>query len=636
MRMKLNEDAPAKGRHLPLIFMLLIVIVFVGWRGLGGDHLTNAIEDVLLDVRFTLRGEIEPPNDFVILAIDSNATDQLGWSPPPRGAIAKAADIVMSAGPKVLAIDLLFLDKGLEDDLLRASLNATGPIILGTAVMHGETATKENSPALRTALERSAFPLVIEQAKIQDYSPRLLAPRDEFLGETRLAHVSLSEGADRVARHVPLATPIGGLYLPAMGLEVARHFVGLEQGQVVLRPGQQIRLGTELIETDRRGRVIINHYGAADSLERYGLMDVLNGHVPASVFTGRAVFLGVTDESFGDVFATPFSTAVPGVEVLATLAANIARNEIPLTTGLAGTIDLVAPFLLAFIIGAVGVYLSTAFVVLVCSAAWLIGLALIQAPFAMGNYVVDATSLLFALTVSTSLTAVLVIKREQFMRQVIGRERSNLVRYVSPMLASELAKNATPRFDQRNQMAAVLFADVKGYTSLAERLGPADASALVKNIHKFFEQCAEMHDGVIISFEGDGAMICFGLPDPVDDDASRALLCGNDLVQGIGSVSVPKDKNASLTLRVGGHFGPVTAAVVGGARQAHVTLSGDTVNVASRLQGVAKSEAVSFAVSRALLDAGSVQTGTGPASRAVKLKVTNLRGREGEIETWSI
>lgn len=634
--MKLDEDVPVKGRHIPLIFMLLIVIVFVGWRGLGGDRFTNAIEDVLLDLRFTLRGEIEPPHDFVILAIDSTATDQLGWSPPPRGAIAKAIDIVMSADPKVLAIDLLFLDKGFEDELLSTSLNAAEPIILGAAIMPSETATRVSSPALAAALERSAFSVVIEQSKIQDYSPRLLAPRDEFLDQTRLAHVSLSEGADSVARHVPLATIISGLYLPAMGLEVARQFVGLGQGQLVLRPGKQIRLGTKFIETDQRGRVIINHYGVADSLKRYSLMDVLNGRVSPSMFTGRAVFLGVTDESFNDVFATPFSTAVPGVEILATLAANIARDEVPDTTGLASSIDLVAPALLALIIGAAGVYLSTAFVVLVSTAAWAIGLALIQAPFAMGNFVVDATSLLFALAVSTALITVLVIQREQFMRQAIGHERSNLVRYVSPMLASELAKNATPRFDQRNQMAAVLFADVKGYTSLAERLGPADASALVKNIHKFFEQCAEMHDGVIISFEGDGAMICFGLPDPVDDDASRALLCGNALVEGIGSVSVPKHPDVSLTLRVGGHFGPVTAALVGGTRQAHVTLSGDTVNVASRLQGVAKSEVASFVVSRALLDAGSPQTETGPSSRAVRLEVKHLRGRQGEIETWSI
>ena len=634
--MKLNEDIPVKGRHLPLLFMLLVVLVFVGWRGLGGDSFTNAIEDVLIDLRFTLRGEIEPPHDFVILAIDSTATDLLGWSPPPRGSIAKAVDIVMSADPKVLAIDLLFLDKGFEDELLRASLNTAGPIILATSVMPGETATRVRSPALTAALERSAFSVVIEQSKIQDYSPRVLAPRDEFLDKARLAHVSLSKGADRVARHVPLATAIGGLYLPAMGLEVARQFVDQGQGQVVLRPGKQIRLGTKFIETDRRGRVMINHYGVANSLERYGLMDVLNGRIPPSVFTGRAVFLGVTDESFGDVFATPFSTAIPGVEVLATLAANIALDEVPVSTGLAGTIDLVAPVLLAFIIGAAGCYLSTALVVLVCTAAWAIGLALIQVPFAIGNLVVDATSLLFALGVSTALTTVLVIQREQWMRQAIGHERSNLVRYVSPMLASELAKNTTPRFDQRDQMAAVLFADVKGYTSLAESLVPADASALVKNIHKFFEQCAEMHDGVIISFEGDGAMICFGLPDPARDDASRALQCGNALVQGIGSVSVPRHPNVSLTLRVGGHFGPVTAALVGGTRQAHVTLSGDTVNVASRLQGIAKSHAASFVVSRALLDAGSPQTGTEPISQAVRLEVRNLRGRQGEIETWSI
>jgi adenylate cyclase len=631
-----SGDVRVKRRHLLLIVVLLIVVVFAGWRALGGDSFTNSIEDQLLDLRFMVRGEIAAPQDFVILAIDSTATDQLGWSPPPRGAIAKAIDIVMSAGPKVLAIDLLFLDKGQEDEPLRMSLEAAGDIVLGTAVMSGVSATSVKSPALDTALERSAFSIVIQQAITQDYAPRLLAPRDDFLNNTRLAHVSLSEGADRVARRVPLAAPVGGLYLPALGLESARQFADLEQDQVVLEPGRQIRFGTEHIKTDQSGRVIINHYGVAGSLKQYGLMDVLNARIPPSVFAGRAVFLGVTDESFLDVFATPFGAKVPGVEVMATLAANVAYDEVLLTKGVASAINLLAPAVLALLIGVAGSFLSAPAVVLVGAAVWAIGLGLIQLPFTHGNLVVDAVSLLFALSVSTALAILLVIRRERRMRRAIGYEHSNLVRYVSPMLATELAKNTTPRFDQRDQMAAVLFADVKGYTSLAESLVSADASALVKNIHQFFEQCAEKHDGVIISFEGDGAMICFGLPDPADDDASRALLCGQALVEGIGSVRVPKQPNVNLTLRIGGHFGPVTAAVVGGARQAHVTLSGDTVNVASRFQGVAKSNAARFVVSRSLLEAALRQTGTGPASRAVRLEVSALRGRKEEIETWSL
>ena len=361
-------------------------------------------------------------------------------------------------------------------------------------------------------------------------------------------------------------------------------------------------------------------------------MDVLNGRIPPSTFAGRAVFLGVTDESFRDVFATPFSTSVTGVEIMATVAANIAADEVPVTTGLAAALDLVAPALLALIIGVAGYFFSTSLFAAVCTAVWAIGLGLIQLPFVLGNLVVDALSLLFSLTVSTALATLVVIQRERWMRRAIGHERSNLVRYVSPLLASELAKNTIPSFDQRNQTAAVLFADVKGYTSLAEDLVPADASALVKNIHKFFERCSEMHDGVIISFEGDGAMICFGLPDPAAEDAFRALLCGEALVQGIGSVSIPKHPNVNLTLRVGGHYGSVTAAVVGGTRQAHVTLSGDTVNIASRLQGVAKTNSASFVVSGAFLEASAA----GPTSSAVRLTVTTLRGRKGEIETWSI
>lgn len=630
------KDPLANLSRLSVLLLLLVVMAFTGWRFQGGDRLSDAIEDYLLDLRFQLRGELEPPQDFVLLAIDPATTDQLGWSPPPRRAIAEAIEIVMASGPRVLAIDLLFLDPGADDDRLAEALGHGRPVVLAIAALLDEPATNAMSPALAAALDRSAFSVVVGEPAISAAPVRLLAPRDAFLENSRLALATLSEGRDRVARHAPLAAPVGGLFLPALGLEAARQYAGVGAEKIVLFPGSEVRFGDSTLETDRNARVIINHYGGAGQFRSYGLIDVLEGRVSSSVFEDSAVFLGVTDESFLDVFATPFATEVPGVEIMATVAANIAYDDVPRTAGPARAISLIAPVSIALVIAASGSVLPTAVATVTCALIWVIGIALIQLPFSMGNMVVDATSVLFSLLTATALAIVLLVRREQWQRRAIGHERSNLVRYVSPLLADELSRNATPGFDQRAQMAAVLFADVKGYTSLAENLSTTDTAGLVKNIHRFFERCAEAHQGVVISFEGDGAMICFGLPEPKEDDASRALQCGRALVQGIGSVDVPKHPEQRLTIRVGGHFGPVTAALVGGTRHAHVTLSGDTVNVASRLQGVAKTGGANFVVSRSLLDAGSHGAGPPASEPPVRMTVSELRGRKGEIETWSI
>ena len=80
---------------------------------------------------------------------------------------------------------------------------------------------------------------------------------------------------------------------------------------------------------------------------------------------------------------------------------------------------------------------------------------------------------------------------------------------------------------------------------------------------------------------------------------------------------------------MGAHYGPVVASVVGGATQAHVTLSGDVVNAASRFQEVARHEGVRVVVSTALLDAAGTRAGFQP------LGPVALRGRDGTLDLWT-
>jgi adenylate cyclase len=91
----------------------------------------------------------------------------------------------------------------------------------------------------------------------------------------------------------------------------------------------------------------------------------------------------------------------------------------------------------------------------------------------------------------------------------------------------------------------------------------------------------------------------------------------------------------TLSLRVSVHFGPVTAAVVGGERQAQLTLTGDTVNVASRLQEIAKQHEAGFVVSGAALEAAR-QGGSEAAGAFVPLADQPIRGRAGRIEVWAL
>lgn len=605
--------------------------LFALWRALGSDPVTDYAENKLIDLRFWVRGAEAAPGDVVLVAVDEAAVDALGWSPPPRAEIAEAIEAIAAAGAKVIALDMLFIEPLADDPVLAAALKQVENAVLAVAAVYDGQGQEVDQPIV-DALATSTVPVVLGPAPAPGIGPpRLYTPNAGLAPFARLGHVNLSRGADRVARHAPLAVWIGEVgFLPAIAVVAAQAHLGADRGTLRLMPGREIAIGDRSVPIDARGRVPIAHYGPEATIPTVPLLDVLEGRVPATFFAGRAVIIGVTDKSFSDVFATPFGSDVPGAEVISTLTQNLISGDLLSEQGAALLFGLIAApaVALALVLSA-----FAPFPWLWVGGTWLVSLIGLQVAF-KATLLVDALSVAVALLLGSLAAQRIRAQRHRAKRARLELERGNLSRFVSPVLAEELASEGGRSLDKRKQDAAVLFADVQGYTSIAERMTPAEAGAFIRALHRVFEVCVEAHSGVIISFEGDGVMVAFGLPEPRPTDASRALDCGQSMIEAVADMVPPSGSGGPLRLRVGVNYGPVVAAVVGGDRQAHVTLSGDTVNVASRLQDVAKAQGASFVASRAVLDAVEANLGSVPATWSFLL-MTPIRGRTGEIEVWA-
>jgi adenylate cyclase len=136
---------------------------------------------------------------------------------------------------------------------------------------------------------------------------------------------------------------------------------------------------------------------------------------------------------------------------------------------------------------------------------------------------------------------------------------------------------------------------------------------------------------------GDGAMILFGLPKPRPDDASRAFqsiwrLHASALAWLAG---LPPATRNRLDVRIGGHFGPVVVSRLGPAHHQHITATGDTVNVASRLLEVGKQQRCSVVVSEDLFFAAGQPASSPDATAPLSLEVA-IRGRTQSlrVRTW--
>jgi adenylate cyclase len=221
------------------------------------------------------------------------------------------------------------------------------------------------------------------------------------------------------------------------------------------------------------------------------------------------------------------------------------------------------------------------------------------------------------------------------------RERANLARYVAPNMVDALARIDRPMGEVRTHEAAVLFADIKGFTAMAEASSPTEAMRLLREFHGRMAACVFAHGGTLDKFIGDGLMATFGTPEPQTDAADRAIACGLAMLAAIEDWTVTRSAAGELPVGVGIgiHFGPVTMGDIGGGgddgengmtQRFEFAVIGDTVNVASRLERLTRELDVPLLVSDALVRVLDRRPAT-----LHPLGAHQLDGRSRSIEVWT-
>src|SRR5437667_1908960 len=155
----------------------------------------------------------------------------------------------------------------------------------------------------------------------------------------------------------------------------------------------------------------------------------------------------------------------------------------------------------------------------------------------------------------------------------------------------------------------VLFADIAGSTSIAERLDPEDWTTLVGKAFQRMNRTIERYGGTIARLMGDGVLAFFGAPTAHEDDPERAVRCGLDLVRAIDELDASDHSSEAdkLRVRAGINTGPVVVGVVGTETASEYTAMGDTVNVAARMQTAARPGCVLITASTHRIVSGLVE-----------------------------
>jgi adenylate cyclase len=225
-------------------------------------------------------------------------------------------------------------------------------------------------------------------------------------------------------------------------------------------------------------------------------------------------------------------------------------------------------------------------------------------------------------------------------RAAAERARTNLSRYFSPNIVDMLADRDEPLGAVRRQTVAVLFVDIVGFTRMAERLGPEAVVTMLRQFHERMTAQIFACGGTVEKYIGDAIFAVFGLPTPSPDDAANALRCADLMIAALAAWNTERAARGeqALSIGIGLNYGPAVIGDVGSEHSLSFTVIGDTVNTASRLQGLTRAFETPLVVGDALVTAVAATPANGAAPLLAALADQGeqaLRGRTGAVRIWT-
>src|SRR6266568_844098 len=241
--------------------------------------------------------------------------------------------------------------------------------------------------------------------------------------------------------------------------------------------------------------------------------------------------------------------------------------------------------------------------------------------------------------VMDGLTLIAKLRELDRQRAAAERARTNLSRYFSPNLVALLADRDEPLGAVRRQTVAVLFVDIVGFTRMAEHLAPEAVVTMLREFHERMTAQIFACGGTVEKYIGDAIFAVFGLPDAGPEDAANALRCADMMIAALADWNIQRKEEGEqpLAIGIGLNYGPAVIGDVGSEHSLSFTVIGDTVNTASRMQGLTRNLGTPLVVGDTLVSAVAAAPANGATELLGGLEDQGeqaLRGRTGPVRIW--
>ncbi|MDG2003613.1 MAG: adenylate/guanylate cyclase domain-containing protein, partial [Novosphingobium sp.] len=596
--------------------------------------------------------------------IDDDSIRQYGQWPWPRTDIARLTLALGQAGASAIAFDIVFaeedrtsptqLAKRFEstdpqaakiiaslpdnDDQLATVLGAT-PSVMGFFLT--------NEPIQQQARPKAGFAVLgTPPASVAHYSNAVLPLPGLIEPAAGIGSISIERDADAVIRRAPLIAYQGDQLLPALSTEALRVAFATESVLVktsdgsgeVGAPGDvvSLRIGDIEAPTDGSGEMWM-HYTRPVPERIVPAWKLLSGEMTEAekerYFAGQIVFIGTSAIGLRDLRATPVNDRELGVMVHAQAAEQMILERFlsrpDWALGLERVLLLIVGLTLVLLLprlgAAWGALFGGAAVALIIGGSWY--------AFTEQRYLLNPTWPAIGIVLGYLLTTVATFYREERQRAYI---HNAFDRYLAPELVARIADDpAQLELGGEEREMTVLFCDVRSFSSISEKLSPDE---IIRFLIAFLTPMTNLlldYRSTIDKYIGDAILAFWNAPleDPDQhENAARAALAMIDRLVELNETMPLQDKEpwpGEVKIGIGLNAGRCCVGNMGSEQRLSYSLIGDTVNLASRIEGLTKYYGVQIAMGETLHEAL-------PQFATVELDRVRVVGREAPEAVFAL
>lgn len=575
----------------------------------------SSIEKNVRDLFFTSRGSITPTEKVIIVDIDEKSLAALGQWPWGRNTVSQLIEQLSKNGAGIIGLDIVFaeadktspayINKKMNlklssplnyDDMLGRTLSNT-PTIAGY-VFNMEQTTNANIPQIPAIIIERGLTKNSNIPKAQGVIPNI-----ETLQKRTYSSGFFNIFPDKsgMVRTAPMLIRYDERLYPSLPLEMIR--LAMQEPRITVEYNddigvENIKIGTLNIPVNNYGELSINFRGPSQTFTYISAIDVLDYNIETNIFKDKFVLIGSSAIGLLDLRSIPLDNVIAGVEIHANIIDNILSQDFLYHPAWIVGLDIlifVCIFSMAF------------FLFLYLGVIWLsiTALSIAVATYFSIKWTLFHQGILID-TVSPFLALLLALFAAIFINYIFETRQKKLIKMafakkVSTSVVEELMSNTGESImKNREEEITILFSDIRDFTAISEKLdSPQDLINLLNLYITPMTDIILKSRGTIDKFIGDSIMAYWNAPQATIRHADAAVTVALLQLKELKTLNkvIKQRYGIEIEIGIGINTGKAIVGEVGSEGRSDYTVIGDSVNIASRIEGLNKIHKTSIIIS---------------------------------------